>query len=109
MENAKKERRISDRKQMVGLLPGKITILPEGKLFNCKPVDVSFHGLGVVADSELDINTRLSLDLTESTVELKIAWIRPDFNKHDLYRYGLTAIDPNINLEAIFEKTGCLV
>ncbi len=108
MQKAKKERRISNRKQLNGLLPGKIIVAHDQSVFNCKPVDVSVNGLGVVADRELDAGSKLILEMKDGKIELQVAWTQRDFGKSDLFRYGLVAIDAPSNLETIFENSGCL-
>jgi hypothetical protein len=41
-------------------------------------------------------------------VRLQVAWCQRDFGKHDMFRYGLVTVDPEINLELAFISTGCL-
>ena len=53
---------------------------PEQK-FNCKPVDISSEGLGVLADIVLPVGTELLLKLPEEDVLMKIIWKKQDFSK----------------------------
>ena len=68
-----KERRLSSRRILTGLLPAPLVLRdePEQK-FNCKPVDISSEGLGVLADIVLPVGTELLLKLPEEDVLMKI-------------------------------------
>ena len=102
-----KERRMSIRKQLTGLLPGKL-VDSKGKVLNAEPVDVSEHGLGIVTQSRLDEGEELYLVVNkERTIRLKVIWSSVDFNKNDLIRYGLEC-SHDINLEEIFIQYMCL-
>ncbi len=102
-----KERRMSIRKQLTGLLPGKL-VDARGKTLNAEPVDVSEHGLGIVTQSRLEEGEELYLVLNkERSVRLKVIWSSEDFSKNDLTRYGLEC-SGDINLEEIFIQYMCL-
>ncbi|MEZ4742986.1 MAG: PilZ domain-containing protein [Bdellovibrionota bacterium] len=104
----KKERRLSNRKKLTGLLPGRLTD-KTGQDIACRPVDVSQHGLGIVANSEYDAGDRFQLVTKEHTVELEVVWVQTDFGKKDLFRHGLATIDQETDLEELFLKSGCLI
>lgn len=108
LQLAFKERRLDDRKQLTGLLPGKLRIVASQKLLSCRPVDVSINGMGILVSEQLDPETELILETVNGSIQMKIAWGQPDFGKKDLYRYGLVALDPKDNIQALFEVTGCL-
>ena len=102
-----KERRMSVRKQLTGVLPGKL-VDSSGKTLNAEPVDVSDHGLGIVTQSRLNEGDELYLVLgKERSIRLKVVWSSVDFSKNDLTRYGLEC-SPDINLEEIFIQYLCL-
>lgn len=103
-----KERRLSNRKKLTGLLPGRI-LDPCNKNINCKPVDVSSHGLGFISDTEINAGSRLKLVMKDREIELLVTWGQPDFGKRDKFRYGTVVIDRSIDLEKVFTETGCLV
>ena len=103
-----KERRLSSRRVLSGLLPAPLVLReePEQK-FNCKPVDLSADGLGVLADVVLPIGTELLLKLPEEDVVMKIIWKKQDFGKKELIRYGLVTESHEKNIEQIFEEHDC--
>ena len=102
-----KERRLNPRKQLSGLLPGRIRFKGGAADLSCRPVDVSRNGLGILVPEELKEGTLLVMIMGDQEIELKIAWGQPDFGKQDIFRYGLTTTDPDLALDQIFEKAGC--
>lgn len=101
-----KERRLSVRKQLKGILPGKL-VNSSGKNLNVEPVDVSEHGLGIVTQSRLKEGEEIYLIINqEQKIRLKVVWSSADFNKNDLTRYGLEC-SKDINLEEIFTEYMC--
>jgi hypothetical protein len=103
-----KERRLGSRKKLTGLLPGRLQTT-NGVDIECKPVDISPTGLGLILNVEYDAGTKLQLVMKDKNIELKVAWVQRDFGKKDLFRYGLITADQQFDLESLFEKSGCLV
>ena len=101
-----KERRLDLRKNLTGLLPGRLKN-KSGVDINCRPVDVSENGLGIVSVDRLAAEDVLELHVKDKVITLKVAWVRPDFGKRDLFRYGLISKD-QINIEEIFISSGCM-
>lgn len=102
------ERRQSRRKSLTGLLPGRLSIVDTDESLNCKPIDVSKDGIGILTSEILQIGTKLLLKTHSHAIILEVRWAQPDFGKHGLYRYGIIHHDPNIDLEDIFLKTKCI-
>ncbi|TWW08013.1 hypothetical protein E3A20_28580 [Planctomyces bekefii] len=99
---------MSERKRLTGLLPARLQLESTKADIICKPVDVSAHGLGIVASKEIEVGAVLSLQLKDHPVSLKVAWSQPDFGKQNMHRYGLVALDQSVNLEDLFIAAGCL-
>lgn len=104
-----KEKRLSDRRKLTGLLPGRLLIAGDRRqdVF-CRPVDVSANGVGIVLAREIAAGTDMVLMLPDREVSLRVAWGQPDFGKQDMFRYGLATLDAEDNLEEIFVAAGCL-
>lgn len=102
------EKRTTQRKALTGLLPGRIAIAETSKHLSCKPVDISPEGLGIVTATLLEPGTILRLITHNQVIQLEVRWRQPDFGKRELHRYGLHRIDESIDIEAIFEQTGCI-
>ena len=103
------EKRITNRKQLTGLLPGKMMIKGKEKTLDCKPVDISPHGLGILTTEQLGPGTVINLKMKDVEIQFEIVWGKPDFGKRDLYRYGLVTKDHKVDLEVVFAKAGCLI
>jgi len=101
------ERRMTIRKSLTGLLPGRLQDA-DGQDIACRPVNVSIHGIGIVSDQRLDPNSSITFTVQDKIIELKIAWAQPGFGKRDLFRYGLLTTDQTINIEQLFLDNGCL-
>ena len=101
-----KERRLSERKRLTGLLPGRLVV--NSKDVDVKPLDVSSHGMGVICSAQFSVGSKASLIIGERQIPLEIIWSEQDFGKHDLWRYGLVCTDQQVNLENEFSKAGCL-
>ena len=101
------EKRFKPRKMLTGLLPGPI-VTPSGEKVNCKPVDISVDGLGILSEALMKEEDRLILRTQNLEIELEVTFSKPDFGKRNLYRYGLKTKDLEINLEEIFTASGCL-
>ena len=102
------EKRLSPRRKLTGLLPGRMAVVGSNTSISCKPVDISAHGLGIVSEDLLTAGTMLALRTHDREILLEVSWGQPDFGKRDLYRYGLVTVDREVNLENVFADTGCL-
>lgn len=103
-----KEKRISERRKLTGLLPGKLVIAGTETTVSCRPVDVSRNGLGLLMAIDIPVGTSVVLHSLDGPIPMQVAWVQPDFGKQDMHRYGLMATHPDHNLEAIFVAAGCL-
>ncbi len=101
-----KESRLTLRKLLSGLLPGKMTA--NGQALSARPVDISKHGIGILVAQQFEIGTKIELDMKTHTINFKVVWMKPDFGKHDLWRYGLMCSDALVDIEELFAKHGCL-
>ena len=102
------ERRFTDRRKPTGLMPGKLLVAGKERVLNCRPVDVSRNGLGVIMSDQIEPGTELILTYRNKEVHLQIAWSQQDFAKQDQFRYGLVTLDPRDDLEGVFIECGCL-
>ena len=103
-----KEKRLSQRRKLTGLLPGRLTVSDTKVDIECRPVAVSAPGMGIVIAKEVAPGTELLLLTATKPVRLSVAWGQPDFGKQDMFRYGLVTLDPDDDLEEIFVRGGCL-
>lgn len=101
------EKRISIRRSLTGLLPGRLTTV-DGQDIICQPKDVSSHGLGITSQTILPVGAVLILKLKNKNVMLEVTWSQPGFGKRDIFRYGLITKDHSLDLESSFIETGCL-
>lgn len=101
------DKRFTQRKQLTGLLPAPL-ITESGDILDCKPVDISENGLGILSSVVLEIGDKLTLRLSSQPVEFTVAWGKRDFAKNQLYRYGLITESETVSVEDIFEKANCL-
>jgi hypothetical protein len=101
------ERRMDLRKKLTGLLPGRLRS-SKGNDINCRPVDVSENGLGIISKDNLAVNDVVELQVKDILISLKVGWVKPDFGKRDLFRYGLVSQNAKYNLEEIFISSGCM-
>ena len=102
------EQRLSPRRKLTGLLPGRMVVVGSNVNISCKPVDISAHGLGIVSEEILTAGSKLALRTHDREILLEVSWGQPDFGKRDLYRYGLVTVDRDVDLELVFADTGCL-
>lgn len=103
------EKRLSMRRRLSGLLPGRLVIDDTDADFECRLVDVSVSGMGVLSSDLLSAGSRLTLRTKEGNISLEVSWGQPDFGKQDLYRYGLKVLDENLDLEEVFDRFDCFV
>jgi hypothetical protein len=101
-----KERRISERKRLTGLMPGRFLV--NGKALDAKPIDISSHGLGLIMSEQIKEGTTATLTISGRDIPLEVKWILPDFGKHDLWRYGLVCTSMDVDLISEFTAAGCL-
>ncbi len=102
------EKRLSQRKKLTGLLPGRLSLIGSKSFISCRPVDISRHGLGILTSERITVGTKLILKLPDQEIHLEVQWGQPDFGKKDLFRYGLVTHEQGHDLEDLFEKAGCL-
>lgn len=104
-----KERRMTERIKLTGLLPGRLVTADRKQNISCRPIDISEHGIGIVSHTVMTVGQELELIIADSTViNLMIAWEKDDFSKQDMKRYGLVATNEKINLIEIFAKNNCI-
>ena len=103
------EKRRERRKKLTGLLPGKLCIAGREQFVNCRPMDVSEKGIGILSTDLLSEGMALELRTPTLTIQLLVAWGQPDFSKTNSFRYGLICKDESVDMEKIFEAAGCLV
>ncbi len=105
-----KNRRVQDRLRLTGLMPGRIKKLADESFISCRPVDISIGGIGILTSDILDVGELLVLDTPNQKVTLKVEWIKKDFGKFELIRYGLTLVgDEKVDLQELFKVGKCLV
>lgn len=104
-----KERRAKARQQLTGLLPGKIYMESSHAFISCRPVDVSSSGIGILTSTHLKLGDILVMEVKDKIIQMRIEWMKPDFGKRDLYRYGLKVESGSDDLVSLFKKSGCLV
>lgn len=103
-----REKRLSKRLRLSGLMPGKLVATADKRNLSAKPVDVSAHGLGVLLAEEIAPGEYVELQTPSGQIKLRIAWRQPDFGKRDMFRYGLVTEDMSVDLQDIFAKANCL-
>lgn len=103
-----KDRRINNRKKLTGLMPGRLILDVTKEELSCRPVDVSNSGVGILIPKEIEPETKITMYLSDQEIVFKVAWVRRDFGKQDIFRYGLAAVDTALDIESIFIKHGCL-
>ncbi len=104
-----KERRVQDRKEPTGLMPGKMMRIRQDRVISCRPMDVSKEGMGILVAEDLMSDEILTLNLPDGRqVPFRIVWKREDFGKLDLFRYGLECMDPHTNVLEIFQRAGMI-
>lgn len=102
------ERRSNPRKKLTGLFPGKLMLKENRQFLEAKPVDISQSGLGILTSVTIEPETLLVLKTHNEEIVLKVAWRKKDFEKSDLFRYGLSVEGSTTDLEQIFSSSGCL-
>lgn len=103
-----KEKRLSQRRKLTGLLPGRMILAETKADIVCRPVDVSQHGMGIVVAKELTLGSEVVLLAHGKPIRMTVAWGQPDFGKQDMFRYGLVTIEHGDDLEDTFVQAGCL-
>ena len=103
-----KERRLSNRHRLTGLLPGRLKRQSDGSDLACKPIDISRNGLGILIAKELKPGEELILEVRGNPIVIQVSWTQHDFGKDDQYRYGLVTVDPEQDVEHAFLEHGCL-
>jgi len=101
------DKRLKPRKMLTGLLPGPL-VNGLGKKINCKPMDISDSGIGILTSEILNVGDELTLQVPDESVVLKVSWGKRDFGKQNLFRYGLNIEGESTDLEKIFSDAGCL-
>lgn len=105
-----KERRFNRRLRLTGLLPGKLTSVKNDRNVSAKPLDISETGLGLLIAEEFEPGHRLKLTSSKWQLQFEIVWVKPDFGKRNLFRYGLSLVedDKGHDVVQIFSDAGCL-
>lgn len=96
------ERRRIDRRK------AELIAMPSGRVIQSILVDVSQHGLGLVAIDNILPDTQVILKLGRQKIYLSLAWCQLNERQSGGYRYGFKAMDPRINLAEVLIAHGFL-
>jgi hypothetical protein len=88
-------------------MPGSLVHSEGGARLECKPVDISRTGIGVLIAHEIKVDTLLLLIIGDQKISMKVVWSQPDFAKSDRFRYGLNCEDESIDMEELFASKNC--
>jgi hypothetical protein len=101
------EKRKSPRR-LTGLLPGRFVTASDRRDIRMVPLDVSKAGMGCLIGEKFPAGAEFLLLVGDREVRLSVLWVQPDLSKQQLFRYGLENRTPEVDLEQLFETTGCL-
>ena len=109
MNTAKKsiENRKSKRYSLTGSLPGAMFEPESNTIIQCKPVDVSQNGLGVMTWSQFDPGSSLILRGNNVDIKFTVIWSISCHEEHNVWRCGLEAEDKDSDLVSLFNERGC--
>lgn len=106
-DNANIEKRKHPRR-LTGLLPGRFVTADHKRDVRMMPLDVSHDGIGCLISEQFAVGAEFLLMIGKEEIKLVVMWATPDMSRQNMFRYGLELRTPNVNLEELFEKTGCL-
>ncbi len=102
------DRRGKKRIRFTGLLPGLFRTQAKGQIVVCRPVDIGEAGLGILSQFELNVGDQIVLECKSIDLNLIVEWKKRDFGKQDLWRYGLSLVDSEVDVIELFSSTGCI-
>ena len=102
------EKRDNRRRSLTGLMPGRLKLKQSESFLDCKAVDISAGGLGIISSEQMGVGAEVTLCTHDQEIDFSVAWRKPDFGKRDLFRYGLESRNPEFDLTELFIQTGCL-
>lgn len=79
---------------------------PGGKPLECRVVDVSRDGLGVLSAVVVKKGETLELHSLERVIHFQVAYCIDDLISHGNYRWGLRRVGSNENLVSLFAANG---
>lgn len=104
--------RISQRKQLSGLLPGRLQLVGSSRYITARAVDVTSQGMGILSQDYLRAGDNLILTTSDHLVHLRVLYKKRDYLKSNRHRYGIVIADEHQaqehDLITIFVDAGCL-
>lgn len=102
--------RISKRKQLSGLLPGRLQLVGSPRYITARAVDVTSQGMGILSQDYLRTGDHLILTTKDHSVHLRVLYKKRDYLKSNRHRYGIVIADDHqsYDLITIFVDAGCL-
>jgi hypothetical protein len=80
-----------------------------GPELDCKVIDVSRDGLGVLSNTPVDKNSVVELEVQDRKILLRVAYCLDDLIHKGRYRLGLHRTGSSENLVNLFSAAGFLV
>ena len=103
--------RMTERRRLSGLLPGKMLHVGSERFVSARAVDVTSQGIGILSSHHLNEGDEVLLTVRGSSVELVVHYKKRDYAKSSRFRYGLILKESSSDhdLMAIFESSGCFL
>jgi hypothetical protein len=102
------DKRTQVRYPLTGDLTGALRSASSGGVIPCIAVDISKGGMRVVLSLDLAPGSELFLNIRDAEHKLLVVWCDKEVTRKGYYSCGLRAIDPTIDLTALFAKGGWL-
>ena len=101
------ERRYTQRKDLNGKVPGEFQIAGVHSPIECRALDVSEKGVGIVSQHFMSPGTKVQFKSIDREIDLEVVWRQDDIDHPQTYFYGLVVLD-DLDIEKIFQETGCI-
>jgi hypothetical protein len=79
---------------------------PMGAALDCRVVDVSRDGLGVISETIVNKGETIELHTLERVIQFQVAYCMDDLIHHGKFRWGLRRVGSQENLVSLFAANG---
>ena len=90
-----------------GSLPGALIKGGSNDPLECRPVNLSASGLGLIGMQELFVGDKLTIVSPELNIPFEVVWCDQVEDRPGFFKIGLKSNDSEIDLVRLFSDEGC--
>lgn len=93
---------------VVDVCRGTGSVYGSGETFKYRGIDASQHGFGCIISKYVEKGSVVVIQVGTQRLSFDVMWCESHLGIENMYRVGLTSVDPNVNVEETLNQQGFL-